>query len=104
MYTGRQVVNARFAALLQPDAVDTPGYGNRLRDVRVMTNSTKLLALPPVLSPARLPFLRSSPQLQSFPSSDNCFPLYFAKRILPTDQRWEASCQGPRYIQLVCHT
>ena len=40
VYTGRQVVNARFAALLQPDAIDTPGYGNRLRDVRTsMTTS-----------------------------------------------------------------
>ena len=34
VYAGRQVVNARFVALLQPDAVEMPGYSNRLRDVR----------------------------------------------------------------------
>ena len=34
VYAGRQVVNARFVALLQPDAADMPGYSNRLRDVR----------------------------------------------------------------------
>ncbi len=50
MYTGRQVVNARFAALLQPDAIDMPGYGNRLRDVRFLTLSL-IQALNPNLHP-----------------------------------------------------